>query len=213
MIYQGDYINFNSTGIYKITNIINGKFYIGSAISFRTRYNQHLSKLNLKKHHNKHLQYSYEKYGADNFEFSIIELCKKEEIYFREQYYLDNLYPEYNMQLKSGIWRGNHVVKNKGGFKKGYKPSEETLKRKAVKRRKLEGIKRKSPSTPRSIESRKKIGDKLRGRSHSQETIEKIIKTKTGISNYKLKGIPRTRESIEKQIETRRKLRLNSISL
>jgi len=48
MIYQGDYINFNSTGIYKITNIINGKFYIGSAISFRTRYNQHLSKLNLK---------------------------------------------------------------------------------------------------------------------------------------------------------------------
>lgn len=36
--------NLNKTGVYKITNLINGKFYIGSTSnSFYNRYHQHLS--------------------------------------------------------------------------------------------------------------------------------------------------------------------------
>ena len=55
MRFIGEYINFNKSGIYKILNIVTGDFYIGSAICFRTRFNTHISKINSRKHHNKHL--------------------------------------------------------------------------------------------------------------------------------------------------------------
>ena len=62
-------------GIYSITNTINGKQYIGStAKSFKARYNQHKSKLNVGKHHCKHLQSAYLKYGGQFFIFKIEEI-------------------------------------------------------------------------------------------------------------------------------------------
>ena len=62
-------------GIYSITNTINGKQYIGStAKSFRVRYNQHKSKLNVGKHCCKHLQSAYLKYGGQFFIFKIEEI-------------------------------------------------------------------------------------------------------------------------------------------
>ena len=88
--------NRDNNVIYKITNIINNKVYIGSAIYYASRKGEHLSKLRRNIHHNKHLQASFNKYGEDNFKFSIIEYCNKENLIEREQYYIDNLKPEYN---------------------------------------------------------------------------------------------------------------------
>lgn len=62
-------------GIYSITNILNGKKYIGStAKSFNTRFAQHISKLRLNKHHCSHLQYAWNKYGESAFVFAIEEI-------------------------------------------------------------------------------------------------------------------------------------------
>lgn len=62
-------------GIYSITNILNGKKYIGStAKSFITRFTQHISKLRLNKHHCSHLQYAWNKYGENTFVFAIEEI-------------------------------------------------------------------------------------------------------------------------------------------
>lgn len=62
-------------GIYSITNILNGKKYIGStAKSFNTRFTQHISKLRLNKHHCSHLQYAWNKYGENAFVFAIEEI-------------------------------------------------------------------------------------------------------------------------------------------
>ncbi len=92
------------TGIYKITCIVNNKFYIGSAScteattskkGFLGRLNKHISSLRNSKHHNLILQNSYNKYGEENFNFEIIEFCKKEDCLTREQYYLDLLQPFY----------------------------------------------------------------------------------------------------------------------
>lgn len=79
-------------GIYKIINKNNGKFYIGSTSqSFRKRWNLHRHQLNNDKHKNSHLQYSWNKYGAENFEFIIIEKCEdRNNVLNREQYYIDN---------------------------------------------------------------------------------------------------------------------------
>lgn len=95
-------VDLRSTGIYKITCIVTGKFYIGSAsclngspskIGFRIRIQDHSGKLNRKYHNNPKLQNAWNKYGSDNFIFEIIELCDPKDCAVREQYYLDTLNP------------------------------------------------------------------------------------------------------------------------
>lgn len=80
-----------SPGVYKIVNIVNGKYYIGSTKQkVRLRMNHHLQALRNNTHKNLHLQRAWNKYGEDNFKFLVLENCSKENAYSREQYYLDN---------------------------------------------------------------------------------------------------------------------------
>ena len=58
-------------GIYKITNIINNKVYVGSAVNVTYRFKTHKRLLKQNKHFNTHLQSSYNKYGKDNFKFEM----------------------------------------------------------------------------------------------------------------------------------------------
>ena len=57
----------NLSGIYKITNLENNKFYIGSAKDLYDRLASHKKDLRANKHCNIYLQRSYNKYGADSF--------------------------------------------------------------------------------------------------------------------------------------------------
>jgi group I intron endonuclease len=68
------------SGIYKITNKLNGRIYIGSAKEFKRRWSQHAASLKANKHQNKFLQSDYNKCGAEAFVFDIIEIteCDKE---------------------------------------------------------------------------------------------------------------------------------------
>ena len=79
-------------GIYQIINKNNEKRYIGSTSeSFRKRFNLHKHHLRNNKHKNSHLQYSWNKYGEDVFEFSILEICSdKLEVLDREQEYINS---------------------------------------------------------------------------------------------------------------------------
>jgi len=79
------------SGIYRIINIINNKFYLGSAINLIARKNNHFNSLKYGNHHSKHLQNAYNKHVKDNFIFEIIEYCNKDQLITREQYYLDTL--------------------------------------------------------------------------------------------------------------------------
>ena len=76
-------------GIYAILNLLNGKYYIGSAINFSERWRLHLFSLSKNKHHNRHLQSAYNKYGADNFLFVVLEYTDWLEQ--REQWWIDSL--------------------------------------------------------------------------------------------------------------------------
>ena len=60
------------SGIYKITNIVNLKFYVGRSINVTRRLKQHLWDLRANRHSNPKLQNSFNKYGESNFTF---ELC------------------------------------------------------------------------------------------------------------------------------------------
>ena len=80
-----------TAGIYKITNLINGKVYVGQTIDYRRRRIGHLSALKLGNHHNKYLQSSYTKYGVNNFEMKLIKSCSKSELNDLEKHYIQEL--------------------------------------------------------------------------------------------------------------------------
>jgi group I intron endonuclease len=60
-------------GIYKIINVVNNKFYVGSAVNFSRRKARHFSELRHNKHNNRWLQASWNKHGESAFVFAIVE--------------------------------------------------------------------------------------------------------------------------------------------
>lgn len=82
-----------SSGIYKITNTVNGKFYIGSAVKLNRRWNVHKSQLRNGKHHSILLQRSWNKYGEDSFAFEVLEAVPPDKLMEVEQKYIDCLQP------------------------------------------------------------------------------------------------------------------------
>jgi group I intron endonuclease len=60
-------------GIYKIINVINNKFYVGSAVDLKRRKTRHFSELRTGKHNNRHLQAAWVKYGEQAFIFVVVE--------------------------------------------------------------------------------------------------------------------------------------------
>lgn len=101
-------------GVYKITNITNGDFYIGSSINIEKRKYVHFYQLDKNIHHNKYFQRAYNKYKKDNFIFELVEECEENELLVREQYHIDSLSPIYN-NLRFA------------GNSKGYKHSKEAV--------------------------------------------------------------------------------------
>lgn len=59
--------------IYKIVNTTNGKFYVGSTTNTRERFRTHRNRLRSNRHHSKHLQAAWNKYGEQIFVFMVIE--------------------------------------------------------------------------------------------------------------------------------------------
>ena len=60
--------------IYKIINLMNGKFYVGSTTNQKVRFRQHRKLLRGNRHHCKHLQAAWNKYGEDKFDFARVEI-------------------------------------------------------------------------------------------------------------------------------------------
>ena len=109
--------------IYRITNIINFRIYIGSSIHVETRWKEHLNDLRKNKHPNYYLQKDFNLYGEDKFIFSIVEECNKDELQKKEQFYLDKWQPfhknygynirkdvTFNEPNKKRIYRANVLI-------------------------------------------------------------------------------------------------------
>lgn len=187
--------------IYKITNIVNSKVYIGQTINgFDNRY-----AYNIKRNtHNKHLKSAIHKYGMHNFQINKV---------------FDIAFSKEELDIKEDLWINyfnciNNGYNNQGGGSNG-KPSEETLKKlseshkgknsyinktpqemKEFKKRMSEA--RKGENNPLygrtgvlspayghklSVESRNKISEKLKGRFIGENNIssKKVICLETFI--------------------------------
>jgi group I intron endonuclease len=81
----------NKICIYKITNVVNGKVYVGQTINYDKRKNSHISKLINGTHHNEHLQKSFNIHGIKSFAFEVIKECYESELDLLEIKYIKEL--------------------------------------------------------------------------------------------------------------------------
>jgi outer membrane murein-binding lipoprotein Lpp len=76
------------TGIYKITNTLNQKVYIGQAVNIAERWKQHIKRaLGAEPLTQNKLYPAMQKDGVWNFTFEIVEVCDKSQLSEREQYW------------------------------------------------------------------------------------------------------------------------------
>ena len=78
-------------GIYCIENLSTHKKYVGQATSISERFEKHIRSLNAQTHFNSYLQHAWNKYGEDDFTYSVLEYCNSEELDDREIYYINTL--------------------------------------------------------------------------------------------------------------------------
>ena len=104
-----------NSGIYKITNVVTGKFYIGSSVNIKKRWHGHRFDLNNNRHDNQHLQRSWNKYGREAFTFQIVEVViDPEQLIRREQMWIDHtkvIEVGYNMSPVAGRSKGTLGMK------------------------------------------------------------------------------------------------------
>lgn len=107
-------------GIYKIENMVNGKVYIGQSKNVYKRFSQHRAKLNSGTHCGRHLQFAWNQYGEECFDFALIEECRQDELDDREIYWIEK-YDSFTHGYNATVG---------GGGKRGWKtPKEVVLKR------------------------------------------------------------------------------------
>ena len=78
-----------TSGVYEIRCLSNNKFYIGSAVNLRERWQRHLITLRRGDHHNFFLQQAWKKHGEEHFIFSILELTTPDSVLPTEQKWID----------------------------------------------------------------------------------------------------------------------------
>jgi len=99
-------------GIYKITNEVNNKVYIGASLDIRNRWKGHRHGLRNDLHNNLGLQKDWNMYQENNFNFQVIEQCEPENLSKREVDCILQV-PEINRyNLKIGL-KHSQISKNK----------------------------------------------------------------------------------------------------
>lgn len=125
-------------GIYKITNQVNGKSYIGLSRNIQKRWRQHRSGLGKKsalERGSYPIRAAFLKYGLENFKFEVIEECAERDLPAREQFWIDKTNSEYNCNIWTPARKKKQVEQLEPKFwiqyhncdKLGYIPAEYTL--------------------------------------------------------------------------------------
>lgn len=200
-----------NTGIYQITNLQNGKCYVGSAVSFSKRWKEHLRQLYNGDHHSTVMQRAWNKYGEAAFEFKKLFVCAKADLIWFEQRAIDALKPAYNICKVAGSVLGyRHTDEAKAAAaeratgntnRRGRKEPAEVCARISA------GRKGKGLGRVFSEETKEKIAAAQRGRTLSEERKEHLRQLNTGKKQSpetiakraeKLRGKIRPLEAVER---------------
>lgn len=178
------------SGVYLITNIVNGKVYVGSSIDLHSRVRRHKTNLLNRKHCNPYLQAAFDCYGEESFSFDIAEVVHDiNSLLDVEQRWIDacraaersygyNLLP--NTRNRLGSVQSKETREKISETCRGRSKSKETCAR----------ISESNCGKVMSIESRKKMSDKAKlrvgekhnrfGKVHSEQSKQKISESLRG---------------------------------
>ena len=97
-------MNYDVSGIYKITNKVNGHSYIGQSVNIAVRFYKHINESNNPNRpgYNYPLYKALRKYGLMNFDFEILEECDISQLSDKEVYwiqYYDTFFNGYNQTM------------------------------------------------------------------------------------------------------------------
>jgi group I intron endonuclease len=177
-------------GVYMICNRQNMGFYIGSSVDIATRWRSHKATLNKGTSYSVHLQRAWSKYGADSFDFVIVEECEPSVLTEREQFWLDDT-------RACELGYNCNPVARQGRLGRPHTEESKEKMREAVRRGKRMGSRTKgtpcSEETKRLIANanRKRWAEKkampgvvhpnaMRGRTHSVEVRAKMSAARVG---------------------------------
>lgn len=197
--------------VYRIRNIVSGKFYIGSSSNLYERWRTHRQKLRSGKHPNQHLLASWTKHGEEAFKFEILKefICAQKMMAYEERLITKNINDPLCMNLTAWVDTPMRGRTGKKHPRYGVKLSE--AEKDVIRQSTNRQWQQSDPRTghTHSSESRKKISIKVRqaieeGRGGkfipTEETRKKMSEALKG--NQCAKGYKRTeveREAIRQR--------------
>lgn len=148
-----------------------GKKYIGSSWTMGRRKSEHIRNLRNNSHHNRRLQGAWNKYGPECFAYSVIELCEKDILREREQFWIDSLVPWFNLTYSaSAPMEGRkHTLEARLKMSQAVRPRL-TPEQCAERSERLSGV-------PRPFMAGNSL---FGGHKHSEESRRKMVESRTG---------------------------------
>jgi group I intron endonuclease len=172
--------------IYKIVNIKNKKYYLGSTSNLYNRIGYHLSSLRKGNHVNEYLQNSFNKYGEQNFKVEVVLKCSPSKLLKKEQEFLNKIIDRQKCFNISPIAGGGDNYTNHPRKKQIYKKLVKILKRihkDPSKRPDFKGVKNPNYGNKWSKKLKKKVSKIVKERyknfSEEQRQQFKEIRKKT----------------------------------
>lgn len=163
-------------GVYQITCLASGKFYIGSSVDIDHRLKTHKQQLESGKHINRHLSNAWGKHKGHSFSFDHLLHCDNKDLLLYEQRAIDGLDPQFNIARQAGTTLG-------------VKHTPEALEKLRLKQL---GVPSPTKGTKRPQSAVDKTASAHRGMKRSPETCQRISAALTG-KKHKHPRSPETR--------------------
>lgn len=173
------------SGIYKITNTVNGKVYVGSAVDLPRRIRMHRWRLRNGRHVNPKLQAAWDKYGLEAFVFEVLFICTPEHLLDYEQRCIDGF---------DSVNNGYNICPTAGSTMKGRKFTPEHKARLSAANK---GQINPHRGIPRSAETKEKIAAANKGKPNPYKGVPRTPETRARISAARLRP-----KALQSQLQT-----------
>ena len=182
-------------GIYKITHSASGRCYVGSSVNIERRWREHRDRLKRGVHPNPRLLRAWLKYGADAFNFAIlesVEVMSEESRIERENYWIAQCRPVFNLAPVAGSILGmKRTAKNKANASAGqlrrFSTTPHPVKGRARTPEERAAISAGQLGLPKSQDHKRNLSKALMGRVSPRKGVTLSAETKLRISINKLK--------------------------